>query len=527
VTGNDLIRAVEATWPIKAQVDGDFLRLWLEAEPEWVAKITAVVTGFVDSAGATRTAYSWRKQQEAAGGQWVDSDDGVRGTATGSPPSWPAFAFPGSSSIVGDLVRIRPGRTDTRSDMTLNYGIEWYFWPTTTGGGNALCTSSTPVGTYYFPAYLMDESAPAPGFPTATRIWLTERNGGVLYAGRKYGFPKYGKELFLNLRTAATSDDRYCCPPTPPFSIPCCPAGIGEIVFSETRFVSAALSGGGACSFVPADWPISGLGPWVSIPADWLAHGKNTSPCSLSGGLSQCGGFLWWVRCSGGGMYVSMRSIPGQNYDGTFTFDPWAADSAFPEYDAGGMRFDLPFFACSPFCIKLTTHWIYNDTINPPCKVILEFVFGDTLPLATSCPDGSGSGGGGTGCYLIPGTSIKVPYTLISTFAVTSGSCSPTPDGQVEPVYFDHDDGATVWFLSPTFTLNGHPAYVLIQLAPHGVTSGPAWVYWDTDGLGNWTNKSGTFILSGGVWTLSVTGIDTGDGCIISLGGTFDTAICA
>lgn len=440
-------------------------------------------------------------------------------------PVWISFANAGGATTgqfyEGHLSGVCTVAGDTRPRLVVVAGDA--------GGGNALCTSSTPVALRYYPALLMDESPPAPGVPTTTQIWLTERNGGALYAGRKYGFDRYGKGLFLGARHAATTDDLACCAPAP-----------GDCVDGCTHASAASWSGYVQICHVSGSDPLDMLSaPWDRQPAyhfggDGTVGGRtgnlnnptgtigfNVSflhACSMTGpgGSSPSSDYAyqWQVRYFADDFRLYLRR------NGETTWHPFGLTDPTTADNIGGPYTYTP-TACNPFCFSADFDVRISGVIGTYRVYFFE-------TGATCVPGACGSGGAsGAGCYttgLFP--TIKVPASWTCTFAVTSGSCTPDPDG--DPVTFNFfNDNGTVLQMFATFTLNGRDAYAVITFG-HGATTGTVQLFWANDeGGGSYTEVDGTATLSGGVWTMSVTGIDTGDGCVVSLGGTFDTATCA
>lgn len=123
------IDEVEAMAPLSVQLENGRLIIYLDQAGAIEARLTAIVANVEDSAGILRTAYRWEKVQPGPGGTFVLADGNIRGyVASDTPPTWPAFCV-GGASAVGDVVRLYPGSRDNRTDLTENYGVEWWFWP--------------------------------------------------------------------------------------------------------------------------------------------------------------------------------------------------------------------------------------------------------------------------------------------------------------------------------------------------------------------------------------------------------------
>ncbi len=195
----DPITRVDATFPVRVEVDGELLQIWLDETRAIDAKLTESVT-ILDAAGVSRTAWRWIKQQPAAGGQFADNEDGVKGyLATDPIPTWPAFGVNGAAGSVGAVVRLYPGFRDSRSP-SVNYDIEWYFFGSGSGGGGIKLGGNFAFGNTHwdyngiehidlFPSAYQGTSNPGGAWnitidgTDSTRAYLTIRDAGLFNPG--------------------------------------------------------------------------------------------------------------------------------------------------------------------------------------------------------------------------------------------------------------------------------------------------------------------------------------------------------
>jgi len=383
----------------------------------------------------------------------------------------------------------------------------------------SLSPVGTPGGSVYPAVRLRNEGRPASSWPIAAECWYYNVRGETPELGVPY-LSRRNAETHLDLEQW---DSDNCC------------AGGGE---------DPPDPGVSACC--PDESPLPDSMAAIAYVVDW--NGGDTSLWSSFDVIDSFGFTLF--TGDGGARYHGQVAIEGtmenQTLDVTLRCNSsvggtisWYGRACDPEFTnntnnwillTGPVAVDMVTTGnrttCDPLCFQFFTNLAYTSTSNPfTAYASLDYTV--IIVAGADCASGGGGGGGG-GCFghgldAETGDVLQVPEVFSGVFGTVSGT--NTSDGQEVDVPFHHIAGSTLWYVSSTFSLNGHDAQIVIGFG-FGPVERQLYVTWEVTPGGEWTSAPGSLSYTGGVYTISIEGIDTGDGGVLDFNSTFDTADC-
>jgi hypothetical protein len=343
-------------------------------------------------------------------------------------------------------------------------------------------TSSTPVASRYPAVRRVQVGLPAT-WTTHETVWVYNTQSTSLYAGLTLANAKYNTDTYLGLDQLAVD---YCC--TNP-AADACGCEIPALMCLEFDSTDPVIDGQ---QYVVRDG--------LSDPL-WGCDGPSDQRLSVA-----CVNGAWSPI-----LVTNIGSVPS----GTVVT---CNSTCF--ISGTGLSVEVD---CGPPFVATFTGEFYGTGV---CDGTAFTATMTTISDETECVGSGASGGGGTGnCITSDCGPPSIPSSITLTWAITTtdGACAGT-DAEEETLNWSHYGGSSnYWILTGTF--GGEEFYLVFQCGPDANPSTYLSLQFTSGGSPFYGTLTETVP---GTWTFLIEDITlpTDDGCVYSIGGSFDEADC-